>query len=203
MTEKNPRILFISYGDTLSFLSQVHATQPMHISSEAITKHITAWPFPKRSPIYRSMDWMSVWGENEVEFKSVTIDFVFRVTRLNEVGLTQLWKQKAMNLIPKHPANKYQLSSSVSVKPEQTRKPLHFEDFYSIFLVFSFGITLSVLVFICEVVYFLLWKQSFGNRIVTCPWGSYLVPQIKRAHGPSKNVFQLLEQLSYIQLRLH
>ena len=60
MTEKDPRKVFISHRHLLAFLRQVYATKPMHISSEAIVKQITAWPFPKRSPIYRSMDWMSV-----------------------------------------------------------------------------------------------------------------------------------------------
>lgn len=208
MTEGDPRKLFISYRDSLSFLRQVHATQPMHIGSEAITKHIATWPFPKRSPIYPSMDWMSVWrAKTELELLRKTL--FYRVTQVSEVGLIQLWKKKAMELKPKHPANRYQVSSSVLIKPEQTLEPFPLEDFYSVFVVFSFGITFSVLVFIWEVIYFLLWKRSFGSA--TCSWGSYLISRIKRAHSDPmellpawsiQTALQFFEQLSYIQFRL-
>ena len=102
--------------------------------------------------------------------KIITIDFVFRIAQLNEVGLIQFWRRKVMEQIkPKHPANRFQLSSSVSIKPEPTLAPFRLEDFYSMFLVYLVGITLSVLVFTYEVVFHLTWRRFFGNRVAGCP----------------------------------
>ena len=60
MAEEDPKKILIAPRFLLAFFRHLHAAKPMHISSEALKTQINGWLLPKRSPIYPSMDWMSV-----------------------------------------------------------------------------------------------------------------------------------------------
>src|SRR5690606_39020852 len=89
---------------------------------------------------------------------------VFRIVQLSEVGMIQFWRWKAIEQNkPTLLENRFQPSTLAPVEPKSTLASFNLQNFYPIFLVYFVGITLSVLTFIFEVVFFLILRR-FSDR---------------------------------------